>query len=405
MKITYIHQHVSLPTEPGGQRPWEFAHRLAAEGHDVTIICGGMEDKEAVIEGVRVHRIAAPYDNSMSVRERIQSFLSFMAKATLRASMTSADLVFASSTPLTTAIPGMVASRLRRTPFVFEVRDLWPSVPVELGLLTNKAVIAFARLLEKVTYAEADRIIALSPGMAGGVLRVRPDAAVTVIPNASDVEKFAPFRAQRQKIREELGWSVNDIVLVYAGSFGLTYDTPWLMRTANVLRQIDPRYRVVICGKGAETENLSRLARKFDMPLPETLPGALPKNDVARLLAACDFAVSTMVDEPPLHVNSLNKVFDALAAAAPVIFNHPGWLPELLSERGAGFILPKDPQEAAEALHERLTEGYDRTGAAARALELGKEQFDRDALFQTFAGVLTSSQLDAGAKQLPASTS
>jgi glycosyltransferase involved in cell wall biosynthesis len=388
MKITYIHQHFSLPTEAGGQRPWEFARRLVSVGHQVTVLCGGLADDELNVEGVCIRMIAAPYNNSMTSGQRIRSFIKFMSKASLLSAQIDADIVFASSTPLTTAIPGIIGSRLQQTPFVFEVRDLWPSVPVELGIIRNKAVILAARALEKLTYSAADHVIALSPGMAEGVSKVSPKTNVTVIPNASDIASFAPARANRDAIRAELGWTENEVVLVYAGSFGLTYDTPWLMNLGHALREKSKRYKVVICGKGADSERLLKMAEDFEIDATEVLPGSLPKTEVMRLLAAADFAVSTMVDEPPLYVNSLNKVFDALAAATPVIFNHQGWLPALLEQHDAGIILSRDPKSAAEEVHKLVESGYDRRLASKAAFSLGKEQFDRDDLFDQFRSVL-----------------
>ncbi|WP_258933298.1 glycosyltransferase family 4 protein [Nesterenkonia pannonica] len=232
MRIVYIHQHFNFPWEPGWQRPWQFARRLVRAGHEVTVICGGSKAEDLSLEGVTIRRLAVPYENAMAFQQRVRSFISFMARATLSAAQADADVVFASSTPLTTAVPGIIASKLRRAPFVFEVRDLWPEAPVALGFVKNPITILAARTLEKLAYRSADHVIALSPGMEEGVRRVWPRARTTVVPNASDVENFSEGRARRAEVREELGWDDDDVVLFYAGSFGITYDVPWLVRLA-----------------------------------------------------------------------------------------------------------------------------------------------------------------------------
>ena len=389
MRIVYIHQHFNFPWESGWQRPWQFARRLARTGHDVTVICGGREKKLEELEGVTVHRLAVPYENAMAFRQRVRSFVSFMAQASYFATQVKADVVFASSTPLTTAVPGIIASRLRRAPFVFEVRDLWPEAPVALGFLKNPVVIGVAERLEKLAYRSAAQVIALSPGMEAGIKRVWPQAPTTVVPNASDVENFAPGRRQREEIRARLGWAEDEIVLFYAGSFGVTYDVPWLIRLAGELKSRSSKFRVVAYGEGADSANCRRIARSYGLDPQEVLPGRIPRTEIERMLPAADFAVSTLVDSPALEINSLNKVFDALAAARPVLFNHAGWLPEVLAEHGAGWQLSRSPAEAADQLIAKLGAGeISREHASASALQLAETEFDRDLLFQRFLGVL-----------------
>lgn len=391
MRIVYIHQHFNFPWEPGWQRPWQFARRLARAGHEVTVVCGGPSAVREQLEGVEVRRLAVPYENAMAFQQRVRSFVSFMARASWFASKVDADVVFASSTPLTTAVPGIIASRVRRAPFVFEVRDLWPEAPVALGFLKNRAVIRAAERLEKIAYRSASQVIALSPGMEAGIKRVWPQAKTTVVPNASDVENFAPGRAARSRVRAELGWAEDETVLFYAGSFGVTYDVPWLIRLAGELHRRGEKFRVVAYGEGADTKKCRRVAREFGLDPLEVLPGKIPRTEIERILPAADFAVSTLVDNPALEINSLNKVFDALAAARAVLFNHAGWLPEVLHANAAGWQLSRNPADAADQLLQGIASGrIDSSSGSAAALELAQREFDRDLLFDRFLHVLES---------------
>ena len=153
MRITYIHQHFVLPGEPGGSRPYEFARRMAAAGHEVTMICGRDEAMDKTVDGIHVRRLAIPYRNEMSKRERIVSFLNFLVRASAVAARVPADVIYASSTPLTVAVPGIVAKFTQRAPLVAEIRDLWPEVPIKLGYLNNPVAIFLAKQLEKAFYA------------------------------------------------------------------------------------------------------------------------------------------------------------------------------------------------------------------------------------------------------------
>src|SRR3954464_3515483 len=144
MRIVYIHQYYCNPGMAGGIRSYEQARRLVARGHTVhgitTDIAPGKRQlgwRETDDDGITVHWFSVPYSNEMSYARRIRAFAEFMIVAAVKAARLDADLVFATSTPLTVAVPGVIAARLRRTPFVFEVRDLWPEVPIKMGALRN----------------------------------------------------------------------------------------------------------------------------------------------------------------------------------------------------------------------------------------------------------------------------
>lgn len=378
MRITYIHQYFKTPSEPGGTRSYEFASRLARDGHDVSVICGGTNACSYEVNGFRVTQIPILYDNKMSSRQRMAAMAAFMLRSIFQAIRHPADVVLATSTPLTVAVPGILASWACRARFVFEVRDLWPSVPYELGILRDGPVYHAARLLERFTYNRADHVLALSPGMAEGVRRVNKEVPITIVPNASDHDSFATTPDRAVQIRRELGWDPADRVAVYAGSFGPTYD---VLRWLNIAAHAQT-WRLVLIGDGALTESAHKHAQKLGLDVDRVLLGSKAKNEVARYLAASDLCLSSLDPHPALAVNSLNKVFDALAAGRPVAFTHDGWLPELLTSCNAGWRLPKDPAQAAQFL-DSLT-GEDIATAAEQANQLGRSRFQREDLYHDF---------------------
>lgn len=387
MRITYIHQHFKTPAEPGGARPWEFARRLADHGHEVTVIAGGETTAEYRIEGLHVIRCRAPYTNRMSVSRRMVAFVEFVGRASWKALRQPADVIFASSTPLTTAVPGILASKITGARFVFEVRDLWPEVPVNLGIVKSRPLIAAARLLERIAYRSADEIIALSPGMARGVLAVDPKACVSVIPNAADFDSYTPLLPLRVDIRSRFRWG-DELVLVYAGSFGPIYGLEFLVRLAAELK---PKgVRTVIIGDGQTMLSLRRQATSLGLDPDDLLPGPKGKKEVAFYLVAADATASCLMDTTVLNDSSLNKAFDSMAAGRPMFFNHGGWLSDLMQSAGAGWHLPVDDPVAAgeivsKCMHDR--ELLEAAGCAAK--ELGRKQFDRDQLFMQFHELLT----------------
>lgn len=388
-RVTYIHQHFRKPSEAGGTRSWEFARRLAAEGHTVTMICGGDTRQTYRESGFKVIQLPIAYSNSMSTARRIVSFLRFMVASSIAAMKTPSDVVFATSTPLTVAVPGMLAAATQRARFVLEVRDLWPSVPIALGILRNPVVIRAAKLLEKVAYGRSHAIIALSPSMSDGVREVAPQKHVHLAPNACDFDMFHVEDAIRREFRESQGWS-GQTVFVYAGSFGLTYELESLVRLAAEF-QDDPRVRFVLIGEGASTERCQELARTLEIDASSVLVGALPKRTAAMYVACADVVISSLYDAPALRGNSLNKVFDAMAAGRPVLFNHGGWLSDVLTSTGAGWAVPAgNLAKQIEVIRSLLDSPEAIRVAASQSHALGRARFSRDHVYQVFSEAVLS---------------
>ncbi|MDK7199779.1 glycosyltransferase family 4 protein [Corynebacterium amycolatum] len=388
MRITYIHQHFVLPGEPGGSRPYEFARRMAAAGHEVTMICGRDEAMDKTVDGIHVRRLAIPYRNEMSKRERIVSFFNFLVRASAVAARVPADVIYASSTPLTVAVPGIVAKFTQRAPLVAEIRDLWPEVPIKLGYLNNPVAIFLAKQLEKAFYAASSEVVALSPSMADGVKEVAPKKCVTVIPNASDFERFDVPADQRAAFRKEQGWG-DDVVAVYAGGFGMSYQLEWLVDLAAQLRRDGvENVRFVLLGQGSDSDALYQRAENAGLDADAMFLGRQPKEDVAKYVSAADIALSPLRDDPCLEGNSLNKVFDAMAASRPVVFNHGGWLEEAATEHDAGWRLSRDIPAAAKRFAEIISDRDEMRAAGQRNRELGEKRFARDSLYSQLIEVL-----------------
>ena len=176
MHVAYIHQHFSTTRGSSGTRSYEMSRRLLRAGHRVTMICGAYAPggvrtdqhqrvTEQDVDGIRVLCVAEPYGNAMSFVRRLLAFGRFARTATRVVGELDADLVFATSTPLTVGIPGMKGAKRLGVPFVFEVRDLWPELIIAMGVLRNPLLLAYARRLERRVYHSAQRVISLSPGI------------------------------------------------------------------------------------------------------------------------------------------------------------------------------------------------------------------------------------------------
>jgi hypothetical protein len=170
MKIIYLHQYYNTSNVPWGTRSYEISKHLIDKGHEVVMI-GGYEIELKDIyndfsERFTYESTKTKYSNNMSYVNRTISFFQYVLKACIIGkSIKNANIIYASSTPLTIGISAIILSHKLKIPFIFEVRDVWPEVPIGLGIIKNKLLIKFLEKLELAIYKKAQNIIALSDGM------------------------------------------------------------------------------------------------------------------------------------------------------------------------------------------------------------------------------------------------
>jgi glycosyltransferase involved in cell wall biosynthesis len=400
MRIVYIHQYYCNPAMAGGIRSYEQARRLVARGHTVHVITTDITPGRRSLgwrttedDGVIVHWYSVPYSNEMSFARRIRAFAEFMVLATAKAAALGADLVFATSTPLTVAVPGVLAAKLRRVPFVFEVRDLWPEVPIEMGALRNPLARRLAGALAGFAYRNAEEVVALSPGMAAGVRARRPATRVEVIPNAADLDLFAVDPEAVRRFRDDHRWLGDRPLIVYTGALGMVNGVDYLIRAARRMREIDPDVQVLIVGHGREWADTERLAAEYGL-LDSTVRmwPKVPKSELPVILGAATLSTSFVRPIRALWDNSANKFFDALAAGRPIAVNYGGWQADLLRETGAGLVLdPYDAESAGDLMAVRVRDDVWLKEAREAAHTLAVQRFSRDLLFERFEAVLNRS--------------
>lgn len=397
MHILYLHQYFNTPQMSGGTRSYEMARRLVAAGHQVHMIttdrspqarAGWRVTEEA---GIIVHWLPVPYSNRMAYSERIKAFGRFAWHAARRAAAFPADVVFATSTPLTIALPAVYAARRQKIPMVFEVRDLWPELPIAVGALKGP-LIPPARWLERFAYRNASYIVALSPGMKEGIVRqgVSPER-VFVIPNSADIAFFSVGEEAGRTFRSQFEWLQDRPLILYAGTLGRINGVGYLAEIAARMAHLDAEVRFMVIGDGYEKVSIIERAKSLRV-LDKNffLLPSLPKKEMPAVYSAATIATSLFIDLPAMWANSANKFFYALAAGRPIAINYNGWQADLLREAGAGIVMPPaDAEEAAQQLAELVHDHGRLVRASAAARKLAEERFDRDRLAAELEAVLT----------------
>ena len=383
----------------GGTRSYEMARRLVQRGHEVHMVTSQNDPEDGARRswtetdemGVRVHWWPVPYANRMKFSQRMRAFCEFAWRAASRAAALDGDVVFATSTPLTVALPGIYAARRCGVPFVFEVRDLWPELPIAVGALKSRTARRAARLLEKTAYQQASHIVALSPGIKAGIVQgpVATDR-VTVIPNSCDFDLFEVDDERGAEFRQQYDWLADRPLVVYTGTLGVINGVDYLPRLAAEVARLSPEVRFLVVGSGqqesfirAQAKRLGVLDRNF------FTCRSIAKDQMPAVLSAADVATSLFIDLPEMRNNSANKFFDALAAGTPIAINHEGWLADLIRERGLGLVLdPANFTNAALELNGFLRNRERMARAAMSARRAGLELFDRDTLASRLENVL-----------------
>lgn len=349
MHILYIHQYFGTPKIIGGVRSYKFAKLWQDKGHKVTMLTStcniseqelanakGVFFKRCDIEGINVVAANVSYNNKMNKFRRALSFAFFLAACSFYLLfMKNVDVIYATSTPLTVGIPALVGKCFKRIPYVFEVRDQWPEVPIELGIIQNKTIIKLLLWLERKICFNADAIIALSPGMAEGtktILKGTPKI-IEVIPNCSDIDTLNPD-VDGSKKRQEYGWT-NKQVFLHAGAISMVNGLDFIIDVAEKIKQHE-EIHFVIMGRGRDKQALKDRVDSKKLNNVEFID-FIPKIEVPQYLAACDVSMVIIANYPILEHNSANKFFDSLSAGKPTLLNYSGWQRDIIEANKAGF--------------------------------------------------------------------
>ncbi|MDA9237677.1 glycosyltransferase family 4 protein [Planktomarina sp.] len=392
MKILYIHQYYNTPEMQGSTRSYEFARRLANDGHEVIVITADRTEnapnRRVELGNFKVVWLGIKYNNRMGFISRLFAFLSFMLRASCEAIRFESDLVFATSTPLTVFIPGWIASIFCRAPLVFEVRDLWPEMPIAAGILKNRFLIRLLLWFESFVYRRCASVVALSEDMKASVEAKSPNVPVFCIPNSSDIELFDKVSTgEISEYRDKLGFKPTDIVLIYAGTLGFLNNVPYLLDLAEK-SQCD-RLKFLIIGEGADAEVIkTRISNSESLTQKVCYLGGISKIEVAIAVRSSNFGVSLFRPIGEMEKNSANKFFDYLAAGLPVIINYGGWQEKIIVTHNCGFKLSSDPALAAEELRQKIwTDPQQSIVMGRNSRRLAEENFARDLLYNKLLDV------------------
>lgn len=394
MKILYVHQLFSTRQGAVGTRSYELAMRMIEKGHEVTMLCAnyanaktGLEKpfnkgfRTGIVDGIRIIEYEIPIGNKMSLLKRTSAFLKFVWRSLRPVLKEDYDLIFATSTPLTVAVNGIVAKIFRRKKFVFEVRDLWPELPKAMGVIRNPLILAAMSALEWSAYRTADGCVGLSPGIVDGIKkRAQADKSILLAPNACDFEVFGKIDVKPAKIPNV---GEDKFIAIFSGTHGVANGLKNLLDCAECLKkakhEISSEIRLLFIGDGKQKESLLANAKERGLDNCIFLD-PVPKAELLSYFKASNVGIMALANfEAFYYGTSPNKFFDYLASSLPVVCNYPGWVSDLIIEYDCGVAVePENPEKLSNALIALASDKCQLEEMASNTAKLANEKFNRD---------------------------
>jgi glycosyltransferase involved in cell wall biosynthesis len=397
-----------FPPEAGAPqaRLSALAAAWAAAGDEVTVLTGMPNHPTGVLppeyrrairrrerrDGYRVVRTWLYATPNEGVARKTLSHLSFMISSVLLGGLACgpADTVLVSSPTFFSIGSAWLLARLKRARLIIEVRDLWPAIFVELGVLTDRRLIGLLERLELAAYAAADQVVVVSDGFRSNLIgRGVPAHKVHTIRNGVSLGRFRPAADEdspaREAARARLGARSGDCLVVYAGTHGISHALPAVADAAALLD--GEAVRVAFVGDGSDKPRLRRRVAELGLA-NVTLAPAVPPGQVPELLAAADICLVTLRDVPLFATFIPSKMFEYLAAAKPVIGAVTGESAQILHEAGAVVVPPEDSEALARAISALAADPARRAMMGRQGRTYVERFFDRTELAKEYRKIL-----------------
>jgi len=298
-------------------------------------------------------------------------------------------VVVVSSPTFFSILSGWLLARLKRARFVLDVRDLWPAIFVELGVLTNRRIIAVLERLELAAYAAADQVVVVSEGFRDNLIRRGvPPEKVHTIRNGVDLGRFTPAggsAGERDELRARLGAGPDDCLVLYAGTHGISQGLTAIADAAALLDRRAIRFAFV--GDGADKKRLARRVAELGLRNVLLLPG-VPNAEMPALLAAADICLVPLRKVPLFATFIPSKMFEYLAAGRAVIGSVAGEAAQILAAAAAVVVPPEDSGSLAAAITALAADPPLRTEIGRVGRAFVERHYDRAALALEYRKIL-----------------
>jgi len=343
------------------------------------------------IDGIKVLRHWVFASVNKGIIKKTCSHLSFMLSVVLLSLLRDKkpDIIVVTSPTFFSVISAYLFSIIRRVPFIFEVRDLWPGIFVELNVLKNRALIKILETIELYLYRKAIRVITVTEGFKTNIAsRGIPSEKIKVITNGVDLNRFSSGEKNINLIRN-LDVNPESFIVLYAGAHGISHALSSVLHAALICQNKDENIHFLFVGEGAEKDKLIVLKNKLKLK-NVTFQGAITKDLMKDLYCSVDICLVPLRNISGFKTFIPSKMFEIMACQKPIIASLFGEAQTILeNSKGAVITSPEDHQELSNAIldlygnHDKMREmgehgalfvrnNYDRENLAKKYLEIIK---------------------------------
>ncbi len=407
MNILYVSQNYPPEIGAASARAFELSKHWVANGHQVTVLTGfpnyptGSSNhlkhentsrltRRESVEGISIIRTCLYGIGDRRIHERILSYSSFWLSSSLRGiSIPRPDVVLASSPPLTVGLTGWWLSRIKKKPFIFDVRDLWPESIADLGAMTNKSMIV--RTLDAISrflYRKANRVVVTSEATKEALVangRVAP-TRITTIPNGVETKTFVPGRND-DVTREELGIG-GKFLVSFVGTIGLAQDVDVVLRSASRLKSISNPIHFLFVGEGPVKRHAMDVVARLGLSNVTFLTGQR-RDQIPKFIQASEVCLVTLRKADVNDIIIPVRMLEFMSCGRPVVLSAVGEAARILNAAGAGLVIEQGNEEALTAAIVRLSRDAglrQKMGANGRRYVI--ENFSREQTARRYLGVL-----------------
>lgn len=363
MNILFIHQHFAPETVGTSTRAVEIVDDLLKRGHQVTVVTGipshpstirngevsRKQPKEENYNGAKIYRVWAfgspKKDNFI---RRMMTYASFMVLGGWKALFVPGkfDALVAIS-PLPNGVSGVVVSKLRKLPLMFDVCDIWPDCAVAVGMLKPSLTLRIAQWLEKKIYNSSERIGVVTRGFTENIVaKGIPREKVRLLPDWVMPELYDPEKIDRTAARKNYDLE-GKFVVSFLGNFGMLMGIEAILDTAAVVQKTDPDVLFLFVGKGAELPRMEEKIARDNLKNVRII-AYRPREEVPAMLKASDVLIVTYMKSELTQITVPSKIYEYLSIAQPIVAGVDGVIGEILTEAKAGLISKtRDPEEMA----------------------------------------------------------
>lgn len=381
-----LHQHFKTPQTGGAIRSYYLARALVDHGHRVVVMTSTNEkvSKTKNIEGIEVHYLPIPYDNRFRFYARGWSFILYIFGTAARAGkFRNFDTCYAISAPLTVGICARWIKFRYGIPYIFEVGDLWPDAPIQMGFVRNYFFQRILFWLEKGTYEAAESIVALSSSIRSAIVEKIPGKEIHIVPNMADCEFYCPER-KRPDLENKFHVQ-RKVVVSYIGATGVANGLDFFLECANAARKSSLPLHFILCGDGAMLDGLKVNAQRLGLQ-NLSFVDFVNREGVKEVMNITDVVFVCYKPVPILETGSPNKFFDGLASGKMIIVNFGGWIKEEVDENRCGiYVDPRKPVDFVRKITPFISEPKLLQQYQHAARVLGERKYSRKILSETFA--------------------